>query len=342
MHLIKPSKLNPGDTIAIISPSWGIAGDTNVLWRFELGKKRLFDVHGLHAVSAPHALKGSDYLRNNPEARAEDILWAFENKDVKAIIACIGGNASINLLPYLNCETIKNNPKILIGYSDIMNVHLYCYRLGLSTFYGHNLLTIISETPHYHGYSQKWFEKALFDNSPIGIIEPSADYSCDTMDYFNYNSDKHYHQNSGYIWLQGEGIAQGRLFGGHTGLMELEHTPLSVTAEDFRDSILFIEDIPEFFTPSHLADFIRWLGKLGALSLLQGILIGKLSEPREFTEHAKTMLVVINYEYKLPHLPIVANMNFGHTSPMFILPYGVVAEINCKNRTVSITESGVV
>lgn len=218
MNLTKPKKLNKGDKIATISPSFGIAGDSDVIWRYELGKKRLENVHGLTVMPAPNSMKGSDYLRKNPKARAEDIIWAFENDEIKAIIANIGGNDSINAIPYISVESIKQNPKIFIGYSDVMNIHLLCYKLGLSTFYGHNLLPVIAETSNYHPYSQKWFEKVLFDNQPIGDIEPSNNFSCDENDYVNKEVSKMYYPDNGYLWIQGKGISRGRLFGGHTGL----------------------------------------------------------------------------------------------------------------------------
>jgi muramoyltetrapeptide carboxypeptidase LdcA involved in peptidoglycan recycling len=92
-------------------------------------------------------------------------------KDINAIIANIGGNDSKKIIPFIDTAVIKNNAKIFIGYSDVMNVHLLCYKAGLSTFYGHNLLPVIAETPNFHKYSEKWFKKTLFDASPIGFIE---------------------------------------------------------------------------------------------------------------------------------------------------------------------------
>jgi len=341
-NLLKPQKLNKGDTIATISPSLGLAGESDILWRYELGKKRFEDIYGLNVVSAPNSMKGTEYLSNNPQARAEDIMWAFENKNIKAIIANIGGSDSIKVIPFIDREIIKSVPKIFIGYSDVMNIHLFCYKLGLSTFYGHNLLPIIAETPNYHPYSQKWFNKVLFDNSPIGIIEPSGNFSCDENDYVNPNFSKTYYKDNGYMWIQGSSITQGRLFGGHTGLRELAGTLLEITADDFQNKILFIEDITEFFSPSHLSEFFEWLGNIGALHQLKGILIGKLCENKSFDEHEKALLTVIDGKFGLTDLPIVANMNFGHTSPICILPYGAMAEINCYNKTFSILENSVV
>lgn len=337
MKLVKPKKLNKGDIIATISPCWGVAGADDAVWKYEVGKHRLEEL-GLKVAAAPNSMKGEKYLQQNPKARAEDILWAFENSDIKAIIANIGGNDSEIVLPYLNSEVIHLNPKIFVGYSDVMNYHLYCYKAGLSTFYGPNLLPIIAETPNFHPYSKFWFEKVLFDNSVIGKIEPAKTYSCDENNYFDKSYAKQYHKETGYIFVQGNGIVKGQLFGGHTGIKNFE----GIKAEDFFDKIVFIEDIAMFFTPKHLADFIDWLGNIGALQKIRGLLIGKLCGYNSFTEHEKALLKTVNEKYGLTDLAIVANVNFGHTSPICILPYGAETEIDFDNRTISVLEAGVI
>ena len=336
MSLIKPPKLNKGDKIATISPCWGIAGEKDIVWKYRIGQRRLEDM-GLEVLAAPNSMKGEEYLQSNPNARAEDIIWAFENKGIKAIIANIGGNDSERVLPYLKVDVIKNNPKIFIGYSDVMNLHLFCYKAGLSTLYGHNLLPVLAETPSFHPYSNHWFEKVLFDSSHIGEIKPAETFSCDDNNYTNKNCMKAYRKETGYLFVQGDKKAQGRLFGGHTGLKDF----IGITAEDFSDKILFIEDISEFFTPKHLADFVDWLGNIGVLQKLKGLLIGKLCEYKTFDKHKTALLKIVKDKYCLHDLPIVANMNFGHSSPICILPYGALAEIDCERKSFSIIESGV-
>ena len=151
MKLEKPGHLSAGDTIATVSVSNGWAGDPDIFWKYELGKKRLEDIFGLKVQAAPNSMRGHEYLNNNPKARADDIMWAFENKAVKAIIANVGGNDSIQIIPFIDPAVIKTNPKIFIGFSDAINLHLLCYKAGLSTFYGHNLLsTIAADTRNLH------------------------------------------------------------------------------------------------------------------------------------------------------------------------------------------------
>ena len=340
-NMIKPPKLNIGDTIATISPAWGCAGDEDVRWKYELGVKRLEEL-GLHVVAAPHSLKGAAFLEQHPEKRAEDVMWAFENKQVKAIIANIGGNDSHKLLPYLEPTVIKENPKIFCGYSDVMNLHLYCHQLGLSTFYGPNLLTTVAEVQDWHPYSKYWFQKVFFQAEAIGEISPSADWSYDTHDHTNPQHTRQHIINEGYERVQGKGVVRGRLFGGHGGLMEYEeNSSIILTQEDFAGKILFFEDIPEFCDVEYMGSFFDWLGKNGYLQVLKGVIIGKMCTQSPFMPYAEVIRGVVTGKYGLEDLPILYGVNFGHASPICILPYGAEAELDMEKLRFTILESGV-
>ena len=338
--LIKPKQLRQGDKIAVVSPCNGWAGDPDIRWKYNLGVSRLQKL-GLEVIVAPNTLKGSEYLSKNPGARAEDIMWAFENKEVHGVIANIGGFDSIKVIPYIQTKSISENPKIFIGYSDVMNLHLLCYHCGLSSFYGDNLLNPIADQSGWHEYSKKWFVKALFDTSPFGQITPSPDWTFEPADYINPECKRTYYPNSGYQKIQGKGIVQGRLIGGHTGgLMELAGTSIELTTEDFEEAILFVEDIPEFFDEVSVQKFFSYLGEKGILQKINGIIIGKVNENRSFEERAKMIYHIISDEYSCS-VPVLYGLNFGHSSPMFVLPYGAMAEIDCEKTTFSILESGV-
>ena len=84
--LIKPKRLQAGDIVATVSPSWGGAGDPEIRWRYDQGVKRLEEVFGLTVVPMPNSLKGCEFIYNNPEARAEDLMTAFKDTRVKAIM----------------------------------------------------------------------------------------------------------------------------------------------------------------------------------------------------------------------------------------------------------------
>ncbi len=339
--MIKPPKLNRGDTIATISPAWGCAGDEDIRWKYELGVKRLEEL-GLHVIAAPNSLKGAAFLEQHPEKRAEDVMWAFEKREVKAIIANIGGNDSHKLLPYLKPEIIQQNPKILCGYSDVMNLHLYCYQLGLSTFYGPNLLTTVAEAGEWHPYSKDWFQKVFFETEAVGEIAPSKEWSFDAHNHTNPQHTGKYIANQGYERVQGKGVVRGRLFGGHGGLMEYDsESPIVLTQEDFADTILFFEDIPEFCDVEYMGEFFDWLGRNGYLQVLKGVIIGKMCTAEPFAPYAEKIRHIVSGKYGLIDMPILYGMNFGHASPICILPYGAEAELDIEKLQFTILESGV-
>jgi muramoyltetrapeptide carboxypeptidase LdcA involved in peptidoglycan recycling len=116
-------------------------------------------------------------------------------------------------------------------------------------------------------------------------------------------------------------------------------TSIELKADDFKNKIFFVEDIVEYVSPEQFGEFFGWLGTIGALENLKGIIIGKFTTYKDTGNYNNSMLSVINGQYDLNNLPILANMNFGHTSPIFILPFGALAEINCDNKTIKFLES---
>ena len=338
--LVKPGHLEKGDLIATISPCNGWAGDPAVRWKYDLGVFRLQEL-GLRVIAAPNSMKGTEYLSRNPGSRAEDILWAFENKEVKAIIANIGGNDSIKVIPYIEPRVISENPKIFIGYSDVMNLHFLCYHSGLSSFYGDNLLTTIADQTGWHEYDKKYFVKTLFDPSPIGTIEPSLEWTFEHSDVCDPNKKRQYYPNDGYHIIQGSGCVSGRLIGGHTGMMNLEGSSIKLKDEDYDGALLFVEDIPEFFGEENVRAFFEYLGQKGILQRINGIVIGKASDNKPFSKRAEIIRHIVSDKYSCK-IPILYGLNFGHLSPTCVLPYGALAEIDCDNKTFSIKESGVI
>ncbi len=95
--------IKKGDTIALISISGGRAGDEDMLYRYEVGKKRLEEIWGIHVIPTPNALAGSNFLYKHPEARAEDLMWAMQDKKINGIICMMGAMAEIDC----SCVTFK-------------------------------------------------------------------------------------------------------------------------------------------------------------------------------------------------------------------------------------------
>lgn len=343
LKLIKPEKLKQGDKVATVSLSWGGAGDNNLLWRYNLGKKRLKEQFGLEVVEMPNTLKGSDYLYKHPEKRAEDLMRAFSDSSIKAIFSCIGGDESIRMLPYIDFDIIRNNPKIFIGYSDTTITHFICLKANLSSFYGASILAEFAENIKIFDYTAHWIKKVLFDNSPIGLIPPAKEWTGERIEWFESNTSiaKTMTKNRSYEFLQGTGVVKGPLIGGCIEVMEMiKGTSLWPSSEMFEDAILFFETSEDMADPMYIEYWLRNYGSQGILQKSKAIIFGKPHQEKYYEEYKQSIMKIIS-ELKLFDLPIVYNMSFGHNEPMTCLPYGRIAEIDCENKTFSILESGV-
>lgn len=341
--LIKPKKLQRGDKVATVSLSWGGAGEPELRWRYEQGVERLQTVFGLEVVAMPHSLKGSDYLYEHPEARAEDLMTAFSDESIKAVFSNIGGEDSIRLLPYIDFSVLRDNPKIFIGYSDTTVSHLFCLKAGVSSFYGPAVLVDFSENVEMDPYTIEAVKRTLFSSETIGEIRPPAHWTSEYLewDIKNKNTRRKVYPNKGYEVLQGSGTVQGRLIGGCFDVLEfVKGTDLWPDHSMWENAILFFETSEETMKPANLRYALRNYAAQGILQKAKGILFAKPYGETYYDEYKQEILTVMK-EYGLTDLPILYNVCFGHTEPKCIIPYGALAEINCKKGTFAILESGV-
>jgi len=246
--LKKPKKLQPGDKIATVSPSWGGAGDSELRWRYDQGVKRVESIFGLEVLPMPNSLKGSEYLYEHPQARAEDLMTAFKDKSIKGIFANIGGEESIRLLPYIDFNIIRKNPKIFMGYSDVTITHLFCHKAGISSFYGPAILTDFAENVEMDSYTIDMLKRILFSDDVIGKIKPALKWTSERLEWHERNKNRRRKMlpNHGYEVLQGSGVVQGRLIGGCIEVLEFaKGTEIWPEQKHWKDSILFFETSEE-------------------------------------------------------------------------------------------------
>lgn len=338
--MIIPEKLKKGDTVAIVSLSSGMGGEKEFLHRYEIGKERLEKVFGLNVITMPNALKGCDYLYKHPEVRAQDLMDAFKDKRIKAIFTMIGGDDSIRIIPFIDYEVIKNNPKIFIGYSDSTITNLILYKAGLVSYYGPAILSEIAENGRMHDYTRKYLEETLFKRENI-LIESSKEWTNDRIDWTDITKDydfrKMYKEEHGYEVLQGSGKFEGKLLGGCLEVMNMIiGTDIWPNVNEWKNKILFIETSEMKPSPDDVTYFLRHLVALGIMNKINGIIIGKPKNETYYEEYKKVFIKVIGEEAGLKDLPIIYNVNFGHSAPMCTLPYGLNAIVNLENKTIII------
>ncbi len=343
----KPSKLHPGDKVAAISLSWG--GPGTFPQRYADGKKQLADEFGLQVVETRHALSDEDWLQRNPRARADDLMEAFADPKIKAVLSTIGGDDSIRILPYLDLDVLRTCPKVFMGFSDTTITHLACYRAGLVSFYGPSIMAGFGENGGLLPYLVDNVRRTLFSAAAPGEIRPNRDgwtvEHADWGDPANQSRPRKLNPPEDWKFLQGQGARRGRLLGGCIEVFDwLRGTPWWPVPEAWQDAILFLETSEDAPPPDEVGRILRVYASLGIWKKLSGIRFGRPGGDipvEQFAEYERAILQVVREEEGLDDLPLVTRMDFGHTDPVCVLPYGVLAEIDCSARRFSILEAGV-
>lgn len=350
---MKPSRLNKGDKVAIITLSRGLLGMPFIKHELDLGIKRL-EEFGLVPVIMDNSLNDMDYVASHPEERAADLKQAFLDDSIKAIICAIGGDDTYKTFEYLMedkefIECVRNHPKIFTGFSDTTNNHLMLNKLGLSTFYGPCFLVDLAELDkEMLPYTKEYFELFFSEGNPYEI--KSSEYWYEDRPSYGPEAIgtprvKH-EETHGYEILNGNGTKNGKLYGGcldslYDALVGerygneniiYEKYQILPTLEEWKEKILFLETSEEKMSPEKLEIVLNEFKNRGILSSVQGLLIGKPLDEIYYEEYKEV------YKKVLSDLdtPILYNMNFGHSVPRCVLPYDADVTVDYDNKKVLI------
>ena len=338
----KPNILKKGDKVAIVSLSWGGLGDQKLIHRYEIAKERLEADFGLQAVAMPHALKGSQFIYEHPEARAQDLMDAFRDETIQGIICAIGGDDAIRLLPYIDYEVLANNPKIFMGYSDTTINHFMMHKAGLVSYYGPCIMCEFGEYVSMADYTKKAVYDVLFADSTGYSITSSAIWSKEVVPWSEENIHTariYIREMHGYELLQGSGIVTGQILGGCIDVFPMiVGTTLWPAKEQWQGKILLLETSEDKMPPDYLIWYLRNLGAQGILDVVNGILVGKPMEETYYEEYKEAYKKVLK-EYHQEELPVLYNINAGHASPIGVFPFGTEVQVDFTNKTITLLES---
>jgi muramoyltetrapeptide carboxypeptidase LdcA involved in peptidoglycan recycling len=321
-----------------------------------LGEKRLHEM-GLEVEYMPNALKGIEYIKNHPEARAADLKQAFADDSIKGIICAIGGDDTYRTIPYLLDDpefvaSVTNNPKIFLGFSDTTNNHLMFYKLGLQTYYGQALFTDFAEfASEMLPYTKEWTGE-LLNPSPRKEIVSSPVWYEERTDFgpSQVGVDRVSHQEThGYEVLRGEGTVTGTLLGGCIESLYdqltgeryadekeiMEKYKIFPSLDEWRGKILFAETSEEKPTPQKLHKMLLTLDQAGVFGAVTAVVVGKPQDEAFYEEYKKVWLGATE-QY---NLPILFNINIGHAAPRCILPYGGSVSVNFDTARLFLEES---
>lgn len=296
MSLIQPDYLKKGDSIAIVAPA-GILKNKKEIIEYA---KELMESWGLHVVMGKHVFNQEDHFAGTDQERAEDFQKAMDNPSIKAIWSARGGYGSVRILDKLDYTKFKENPKWIIGYSDVTAFHNHIHNLGIQTIHGMMGTSMMFE-PEETIQSVETLRKALFGEELDYTVEASNDNR--------------------------EGTATGQLVGGNLSiLLTMLGSESSISTDG---KILFIEEIGEY--KYHIDRILQSLKRAGYFDKLKGLVVGDMSNIKKNTtkwgSSIEQLILDAVSEYDFP---VLFNFPAGHESDNRALIFGRDIEINVE------------
>jgi len=289
--MIIPERLKKGDTIGVVAPSDPVIGKS--IEEIKRAKTKI-EALGFKVAFSEHLFSNTNGYSASPQEKAQDINQMFKNKEIKMIWCAKGGENSNTIFEYLDYETIKQNPKIICGYSDITSItNMIAERAGLITYNGTNFKTIATDETDFS--LQEIVKRLVEGNTELGKRE---DYT-----------------------VLREGVAEGRLIGGN---LCLTHGMVcGKYSIDFTGKILFIEELGFETDPALASNFLYYMKQNGVFEKINGLWIGNY-EHETGIPLEKIVLEVLRNQYSFP---IIKSNNFGHIEQKIVIPIGTKAKI---------------
>lgn len=341
-----PPKPLPGDRVAIVSPSGGLPELFPL--PYELGLRRLREDFGLIPVEFPT----TRVLRSTPADRAADLHAAFADPEIKAVICSIGGEDQITVLPYLDADLLRANPKPFFGYSDATNLLTYLYSLGIVAYHGGAIMTQYGRAGRVHSFTADSLRAALFISGPFELVENTSFCDIDVpWDDAAAFEEARYQMtaSAGWSWLRADRVVEGPSWGGNLEILSwlaMADRNISDPAR-YAGGVLFLETSEEL--PSHVEVYriLRNLGERGLLRQFEAALIGRpkawainrrlsAEDSAQYRADQRAAVQRAFDEYN-PNAMLVFDLEIGHTEPQVVLPYGGRIRVDGQARLITVT-----
>lgn len=334
--MITPPPAEPGDKAAVLAPSSQVPKNA-----VQIGIKRLKEHYDLNPIVYP-SVKTEGQL--SPKNRAMEVHEAFESS-ATTIFAVTGGEDQMRLLRHLDVDLLRKNPTRFFGISDNTHLHLALSAAGLVSYYGAQFVPGLAYDLELPKYTQRYLECALFDQY-IGEIKPSDRWSDDKWSFEN-STDREWEPNDGWQWnVSDQDCVSGRIWGGC--YLAIEHllavdrfVPSEVALEDY---ILAVESSGLLPEPYFIKSVLRCLGERDLLNNVSAVIVGRPKtrkssarseeERKQYCKRQFSAVEEVARTYA-PDVPIVYNLDFGHTDPQVPIPIGGIAHIDSTTKSIS-------
>ncbi len=337
----KLAALQKGDKVAIVSPSFAAPG----VWPHvhQLGLQRLKAVFDLEPVEYPATAK----LDATTEEKADDLVSAFSDPEIKAVISTLGGDIQVTYIKNLSPDVFVNNPKPFFGFSDNSHFSNFLFLNGIPSYYGAALFTQFARQGEMDEYTVKYIKNALFEEGEFELV-PSTTYNDIGLGWDDPELLKEFRKqepSDGWFW-DGTQDAGGLLWGGCVEAVDemLRHGVEIPSLEKFEDIVVMLETSEEIPVADYVRRVIRALGERGVLGRVRGVLMGRpkawefdkpqTTEEKSRYRKAQREAVLSTVRQYNKDIPVVQNLNFGHTDPQIPMPYGGKVRIDMAEKKI--------
>lgn len=328
VRTICPPGLRPGDTIGVFTSSYPMACEAPEAAKLAVSHLEA----GGYRVKAGSLMNRRDgYRSGSIQERAREFNTLLADESVKCVMESVGGMVSNSILPYIDYDLLRKDPKIIIGHSDVTAILLGVYQMtGTVTYYGPNLVTTFGQYPPFLEPTLQCFQDILGGYSaPYTYAMPPV-FSDELTAWKDGPTHKTPRPNS---WTTiREGRAAGRLIGGNlntlTGIYGSPYMP-----EIRQGDILFLEDTEKF--AAHTERYFSWLKLCGVFDRIGGLILGK---HRKFDDQGtgRSPGDILTEIIGAPGFPVLAGFDCCHTVPMLTLPIGKTVELDAGRQTVTL------
>ena len=317
MVSIKPPKLNPGDTIGIISPSQNISG---LEFMYHQGLKRLKEL-GFKLKIGKYVESSYYYSSGRPEERLEDIHTMFSDKEVKMILMTLGGDTANELLQGLDYQLIKDNPKIISGISDATTLLLPIHdKTGLVTFYGPDVLFTFGQEKNPYQIEQQIISAWTTGFINISPIDNLID------DYGKAVQEK---------WkVIRPGVVEGQLIGGYLSTIAILYASKQIGS--LKGKILFLESMEE---SNIIHNKLQWLKLLGIFDEIAGLILGYFPDLNPDSKYYRDIGDIVLELTPDKTFPIFKVNELGHCIANYAWPIGAKVRLDANSGDISFLEN---
>lgn len=342
MDLTSPPKARPGDKVAVVSPAFAAPAVAPAV--HEQALRRLRDSTGLVPVEYPT----TRMLGASPQERADDLNRAFGDAEIRAVLATIGGEDQITVVPHLDASLVAADPKPFLGYSDNTNVLSWLWTHGVAGFYGGSTQVHLGAGPAVDPIHERSLRAALLTGERLELTEPgeSEDHGHDWQDPRALTQHGERAPTDPWVWAGPERSVTGRTWGGCIEVVQWVLTAGRFPADPgvLEGGVLLLESSEELIPAREFGWIVRSLGERGILTAVEAVLVARpptstfeakpSTDERGRRREAQRDTAIETVHTYNPDAVVVVGPPFGHTRPQWIVPYGGVMTVDAVTRQV--------